>query len=538
VHEKGKSINSMRFYCKQNVAIRRKKMKKGKMEVRVIDLKIMVVLVALLVTAMSSGLASAMECMDCHFGDSSPTVKDHSQTNDTVPVDGIDQEAGATIYVPDHYTTIQEAIDAALNGDEIIVRDGIYVENINFLGKAITVRSENGASLTTIYGVEMEVPTAVVTFSTNEGAASVFDGFTVTGGIGGFGGGISCINSWPTISNCIITGNQTALTGFGGGIFVWYSHIVENATITNCVITNNMADDTGGGIYIGGTSPNITNCTISDNSSNNGGGGIRSSEAASPTAVNTILWLNTPDEISVRADSSIDITYSDIQGGWTGLGNINQDPVFVGGDDYHLTAGSPCIDAGTSEGAPGYDIDGDVRPVGSGVDIGADEYSCGDGYCAGAANGEDCDTCPADCIGAQGGTCDACFKGICDGSCNPRKEGLDCADCASSYCCGDYICEGDEDTYNCAVDCGAPPFCGDSNCDPGEDKCNCSVDCGPPDLIETNCADGIDNDCDDLTDCDDIDCDCACLPLGSSCTSDGECCSEKCAGKPGSKICR
>jgi hypothetical protein len=70
----------------------------------------------------------------------------------------------------------------------------------------------------------------------------------------------------------------------------------------------------------------------------------------------------------------IDLTYSDIQGGWPGEGNIDADPLFVGGGDYHLAAGSPCINTGTGAGAPADDLDGDPRPQGVGYDMGADEY--------------------------------------------------------------------------------------------------------------------------------------------------------------------
>jgi hypothetical protein len=56
---------------------------------------------------------------------------------------------GATIYIPDSYNTIQDGIDEAVNGDILIVRDGAYAgkgnTNIDFKGKSITVRSENGA---------------------------------------------------------------------------------------------------------------------------------------------------------------------------------------------------------------------------------------------------------------------------------------------------------------------------------------------------------------------------------------------------------
>lgn len=68
------------------------------------------------------------------------------------------------------------------------------------------------------------------------------------------------------------------------------------------------------------------------------------------------------------------VTYSDIQGGYSGTGNINSDPLFVGGGDYHLTSSSPCIDSGTSTNAPATDIAGTPRPQGQGYDMGAYEY--------------------------------------------------------------------------------------------------------------------------------------------------------------------
>jgi hypothetical protein len=76
---------------------------------------------------------------------------------------------------------------------------------------------------------------------------------------------------------------------------------------------------------------------------------------------------------------------------------------------------------------------------------------CGNGVCDA---GENCSSCPSDCIsGPNGGTCGACFKGACDGTCHPKKEDFTCSDCWSSYCCGDGVCEGAENTLNCAVDC-------------------------------------------------------------------------------------
>lgn len=64
-----------------------------------------------------------------------------------------------------------------------------------------------------------------------------------------------------------------------------------------------------------------------------------------------------------------------------------------------------------------------------------------------------------------------------------------------STCCGDLVCEGPEDGFNCLLDCGAPPVCGDQVCDPGEDLCSCA-DCGTPPSTEAgSCTDGVDNDC-------------------------------------------
>ena len=138
--------------------------------------------------------------------------------------------------------------------------------------------------------------------------------------------------------------------------------------------------------------------------------------------------------------------------------------------------------------------------------------SCGDGTCN---PGEDCHTCPSDCIGQTGG--------------RP----------SSRYCCGDGVCEGAEDAINCEVDCGAGPVCGDGTCDPGEDECNCSQDCGtPPAEI---CGNGIDDDCDGYSDCDDVDCfgDPSCPTCGDGTCDPGEdqCnCSQDC-GTPPAEIC-
>ena len=91
------------------------------------------------------------------------------------------------------------------------------------------------------------------------------------------------------------------------------------------------------------------------------------------TITNSIFWEDSPDEIAPFSADYL-VTYSAIKGGHVGVGNIDANPIFVGNSDYHLTESSPCIDKGTSVGAPSYDIDGDQRPLGAGYDMGADEY--------------------------------------------------------------------------------------------------------------------------------------------------------------------
>lgn len=326
---------------------------------------------------------------------------------------------GSVIHVPDDQPTIQAGIDAAHYLDTVLVADGTWIgadnKNLDFKGKAITVQSENGPANCII---DCEYDGRGFYFHTGEGVNSVLSGFTITNGSasgihctaaptitnciityntsGGEGGGISCSGQNPTISNCIISYNFSSSNGggiccrensptiidckisfntsngSGGGVF---SYGNGHPTITNCTIDNNTAHS-GGGIYGGGFYPldwpstTITNCTISDNVASESVGGIYQSYGTT-TITNCICWGNTPNEIS----GSATVTYSDVEGGYAGDGNIDVDPLLDG--NYHLTADSPCIDAGTSEGAPDHDIDGDPRPLGADFDMGSDEFRAG-----------------------------------------------------------------------------------------------------------------------------------------------------------------
>ncbi len=310
--------------------------------------------------------------------------------------------SGADIYVPDDYATIQDAIAASANGDTVIVRPGTYMENVDFLGRAITVRSEMGPGLTLI---DANQSGRSVTFQSGENANSLLEGFTLTGGDTTTGGGILCDASSPTIRGNIIVGNsvnywpfgfgggiccsnnsaplitnniisENSATAFGGGIYCGHS----SPTIINNTILDNLGTHYGGGIYCYLSSPLITNNTILGNSANSSGGGLYCLES-SPMVTNTIIRENNSPagpEIHLAGPNQPTITFCNVKGGWTGTGNIDADPAFVepSVDDYHLTFDSPCKDAGniSAPGLPLLDFEGDPRASDSSVDIGADEF--------------------------------------------------------------------------------------------------------------------------------------------------------------------
>lgn len=173
----------------------------------------------------------------------------------------------STINVPAQQPTIQDGINAAANGDTVLVAPGTYFENINFNGKAITVTSSGGRSVTIINGGNLA---PVAAFVTNEGAASVLNGFTLENGFATFdfqyqGGGISISFASPTITNNIITGNA-APDDSGGGIGIyWGSPIVRGN-----LIMNNSASFGGGISVVGSSTAQFLHNTIRNNTAGSG----------------------------------------------------------------------------------------------------------------------------------------------------------------------------------------------------------------------------------------------------------------------------
>ena len=292
------------------------------------------------------------------------------------------------------YSTIRDAIDKALSGDEILVSPGVYRENIICGEKNVTIRSNNhddpiSVAQTVIVGVTND---PAVTFTGPMDSNCLFEGFTIKDS----NTGIYCEEfASPTISNCNIINNNADGIHLHEGCdpIISNCNIMRNTEcgikmtlrngryksydlpeITDCVIAAN-------GTYgISEGKPTILNCTISDNNEC----GLFESEAL---VANSIIYFNGDGSQidQVEGDKSV-ITYSDVQGSWPGTGNIDSDPIFADplNNDYHLMSqtgrwdpvniiwvqdeqSSPCIDAGD----PGSDVGLEPDPNGSIINMGA-----------------------------------------------------------------------------------------------------------------------------------------------------------------------
>ena len=202
---------------------------------------------------------------------------------------------------------------------------------------------------------------------------------TISNNTASAGGGMSLDQSNATLTHVTISNNNCVLsyysyyyTTWGGGMYLYLS----DPTLTHVTITGNTGGDYGGGMSLTTSNPILTHVTISGNTAA-AGGGIELYDNSDATLINSIIWDNSPESIYMwnsNEDAAI-TTYSDIEGGWEGEGNIDTDPLFTDADngDYLLQPDSPCIDAGTAD----TDGDGDEDITdynGSAPDMGAFEY--------------------------------------------------------------------------------------------------------------------------------------------------------------------
>ena len=201
-------------------------------------------------------------------------------------------------------------------------------------------------------------------------AAPVLTGCTFSGNSAGSAGAmVNHASSAPVLNDCVFSSNTAT---YGGAVF---NDEVSSASMTNCVFLANSATDEGGGLLNAQSAePTLMNCTFTGNSAQ-AAGAVSNVDSAMPILTNCILWGDTPDEFHDGDDATV--TYSDIQGGHPGKGNIKANPLFVNAasGNVRLEARSPAIDVGTAQGAPDADIDGEPRPSGAGIDMGAHEFT-------------------------------------------------------------------------------------------------------------------------------------------------------------------
>lgn len=371
--------------------------------------------------------------------------------------------------------TIQAAIDAAAIGGEVWIQSGTYYECIRlwayvhlyggFIGSESSREQRDWRENITILDAQQRG--TVVTVRAGEFVSTV-DGFTVTHGSARVGGGLVVTNSSPSILNCTITGNEASRDG--GGLFVGHASpkLVNNSVsdnlasnsggglaleesfslIAGSTITGNVATSSGGGASVRSSAPTIVNSTLAGNRADMGGGGLSLWDSSpiltnitlagntakyfaggielfssSPVIANSIVALGSSG-IYADKGSKPTLRYNCVHGNtaydYSGLddptgtnGNISADPLFVDSTngDFHLSSGSPCIDAADNAAVPDWlttDLDGnprfiddpDTSDTGNGtspiIDMGAFEYQPppfqrGDVNCDGGVDFNDID---------------------------------------------------------------------------------------------------------------------------------------------------
>ncbi len=252
----------------------------------------------------------------------------------------------------------------------------------NFLIRASTVSSNrNSGIMLGFWNYTPDLPSVSV----------VVDSCLIEGNIGTYGGGIAdAAGAWAErgsgvfITHSILRNNHASTMG-GGAYLFW----TRKPVMSHTILENNTTEGQGGGVYLQGGS--VFNCLVRNNHSSNTAGGcyifngnffnntVVFNHAKSAggtyggTIANSIIFYNQADTYSNSLPGSM--SYSCVSPLVTGMGNISSPPALAGTNNYRLVPGSPCIDSGSFEFAAGdYDLDGDPRIWGAGVDMGCDEF--------------------------------------------------------------------------------------------------------------------------------------------------------------------
>ena len=184
-----------------------------------------------------------------------------------------------------------------------------------------------------------------------------------TAKIGG-GGYIEDTGGIVTMVSGKVSGNTA-----DSGAAVYVKNTGGTDSFIGCLVSGNKGNDDGGGFHFetdsGDSTIAITNCSVSGNASPVGAD-MYTDDCAGSTIIllNDIFYSSVTNDIFTHSGPAPVATYSDIRGGYPGINNIDKDPLFVGvpNGDLHLKLGSPCLGAGTADGAPSTDLDGNLRP--------------------------------------------------------------------------------------------------------------------------------------------------------------------------------
>ena len=305
-------------------------------------------------------------------------------------------------------TNIQDAVDAASPGEQIMVTNGVYAAggrnwygsgtNRVTLTNSVTLQSVNGPAVTMIVGgmaagQNLTTATRCVYMDSH----SVLSGFTLTNGEAGGGnypggGGVS----GGTATNCVLI-NNLATNNLGGGAYrstLINCKLIGNSagkgggasscTLINCLVVSNTASGSGGlsatfkggGVYGDSTvgASSLTNCTLVGNAAAGTGGGV--DNEGNGAMQNCLVYYNTAPTGSNYANIKLNFccTVPTLSGD---LGSFTNAPMFLNlaGEDFHLQTNSPCINAGNNGyAANATDLDGHPRIAGGTADIGAYEF--------------------------------------------------------------------------------------------------------------------------------------------------------------------